>query len=130
MATENDDSIEAIEEIAGKLDEVEEAPKQDSEVAKEECLHTIATLALELEAGKREAITAEDIRITFAAHDVTELYEEAKLFFDDKEEDSDLGSEGPGEDEDDEDEDDEDPPDDPDPSDDDEDEDEDEDEEG
>ena len=99
---EAEDSVETIEKIAGQL-EAEEGQEvlADSEVAKEECLHTIATLALELEAGKREAITAEDIRITFGAHDVSELYEEARLFFNDKEEDSDLGSEGPGDDEDD-----------------------------
>jgi hypothetical protein len=66
-------------------------------IALEECLHTIAGYALELETGKRESITAEDLRVAFAAHEVEEIYDEAKIFFDAGIEDSDLEDAGPGE---------------------------------
>lgn len=69
-------------------------------IALEECLHTIAGYALELETGKRESITAEDLRVAFAAHEVEEIYEEAKIFFDAGQEDSDLEDAGPGEEDD------------------------------
>ncbi len=64
------------------------------QIAAEECLHTIANFALELEAGKRESITAEDIRIAFASHEVDEIWTEAKIFFVAAEEDTDITADG------------------------------------
>lgn len=101
-----------LEEILNGEDEGEETDEGDAQasdptpeeiekarrIAVEECLHSIATFALELEAGKRESITAEDIRIAFASHDVEEIYIEAKIFFGAADEEADLGGEEePGE---------------------------------
>lgn len=79
---------EALEEVdAG---DVETESEQDAlqvsgdvhaeRLAFEECLHSIATLAIELDEGKRQSITAQDIQIVFKNHDVFELYEEAQIF--------------------------------------------------
>ena len=99
-------SDEQIQEILDEGDNQKTDPSLEEVskarlIAVEECLHTIANYALELEAGKREAITAEDIRIAFTSHDVEEIFDEAKIFFGAGEEDSDLsaeGEEGPGDD--------------------------------
>ena len=89
--------LQAIEGIADEGD-AEETDPSASEVEKarrialEECLHTIATYALELAAGKRQEISAEDVRFAFATHDLEEIYTEAQIFFGAVEEPSDLGA--------------------------------------
>ncbi len=92
MAEEQEQTLEnLLQEITGGESEdegdaeasqpsLEEVEKQ-KRVACEECLHTLATYALELETGQRESITAADIRVAFASHEVEEIYEEAKIFF-------------------------------------------------
>lgn len=110
MAHENiDEQIqEALQEDEEQTDSgdapVEGATQEEVEharrIALEECLHTIANYAIELEAGQRESITAEDIRIAFSTHDVEEIWDEAKIFFGAIDFSQDLGGddEGPGED--------------------------------
>ncbi len=106
MANESEET--PLEEVLNKVifseeDDAGDAPRSDptrEEISKarliavEECLHTIANFALELEAGKRESITAQDIRIAFASHDVEEIWTEAKIFFSAEDEESDLDGEG------------------------------------
>lgn len=93
------DEGDAAEDGTG-ADTIPPSPEEISEarrIACEECLHTLANYALELEAGKRESITAEDIRVAFASHEVEEIYDEAKIFFMGDAEDSDLDEEDAGE---------------------------------
>lgn len=105
MGNEATDLEEILQEVSQNGEEIlnegdREAVENVGEarrVALEECLHTIATYALELETGKRESITAADLRVAFAAHEVEEIYEEAKIFFDVGAEESDLEDAGPGE---------------------------------
>lgn len=108
-STEIENIIEGVEGVdAGDAAEGEGTPEENERgrrIACEECLHTIANYALELIAGKRESIGADDIRFAFSSHDLEEVFEEAKIFFAATSEDSDLddageeGEETDGEDE-------------------------------
>lgn len=93
MATEEEIQADLETLESSEPEEAVEGEAEGRRIALEECLHTIATYALELAAGKREAIGAEDIRLAFSQHDVQEIYEEAELFFNDAAELSDLGQE-------------------------------------
>ncbi len=88
-----------LEEFLGSLEEggEKETVETSAQDAREECLLTIAKLALDLEAGKRQSISADDIRQAFTLCDVEEVFEEAAIFFNDEE---DAGEEGEDEDED------------------------------
>ena len=96
--------LEGVEEVdAGDAAEGEGTPEEnerDRRIACEECLHTIATYALELIAGKRQSIGADDIRFAFASHDLEEVFDEAKIFFAATSEDSDLDANDEGEEDD------------------------------
>ena len=90
--------LAGVEEVdSGDVAEGEGSPEEnerDRRIACEECLHTLATYALELIAGKRQSIEADDIRFAFASHDLEEVFQEAQIFFSVGEEDSDLEDAG------------------------------------
>lgn len=77
LESQGDDQGDGEEGDQPSAEEIERGRR----IAVEECLHTIANFALELEAGQRESISAEDIRTAFATHDLEEIWEETKIFF-------------------------------------------------